>query len=147
MLASAPDAGSVRRSISSHNGRMALVFRNMTCPPFRDFDVAAPDGVVIGVIGENGSGQGRLLRLAAGLGEPDSGSVAHPPARFLGPDGPLELSPAPLIAFERECAAVEIDRCRRAGGTILLVSHEEQLIARLADEVWWMHEGQLAGRG
>jgi ABC-type sugar transport system ATPase subunit len=136
---------------------MALAFRRVTCPPFRDFDAAAPDGVVIGLIGENGSGQGRLLRLAAGLGEPNLGSVEHPRARFLGPDGPLELSPAPLIAiehtlsyldaFERECAAVEIDRCRRAGATILLVSHEEELIARLADEVWWLHEGRLAGRG
>ena len=29
----------------------------------------------------------------------------------------------------------------------LLVSHEEELIRRLADEVWWLHQGKLAGRG
>jgi lipopolysaccharide transport system ATP-binding protein len=36
---------------------------------------------------------------------------------------------------------------RRAGATILLVSHEEELLRRLADEIWWLHEGKLAGRG
>ena len=46
---------------------MALAFRRVTAPPLRDFDAAAPDGVVIGMIGENGSGKGRLLRLAAGI--------------------------------------------------------------------------------
>ncbi len=136
---------------------MALALRRVTCRPLRDFDADAPDGVVIGVIGEKGSGKGRLLRLSSGLIAPDSGSVDHPRARFLGCDGPLELSPAPLIAiehtlavldaFERQCAAAEIDRCRRSGSTILLISHEEELIARLADEVWWLHEGRLAGRG
>ena len=28
-----------------------------------------------------------------------------------------------------------------------MVSHEEELIRRLADEVWWLHQGKLAGRG
>ena len=32
-------------------------------------------------------------------------------------------------------------------GTILLVSHDEELLSRLADEIWWLHEGRLAGRG
>ena len=47
----------------------------------------------------------------------------------------------------RERAAMALDRMRRAGATTLLVSHEEELIRRLADEVWWLHEGKLAGRG
>ena len=47
----------------------------------------------------------------------------------------------------RERAAVALDRIRRAGATTLLVSHEEELIRRLADEVWWLHQGKLAGRG
>ena len=50
----------------------------------------------------------------------------------------------PLV---RERAAIALDRIRRAGATTLLVSHEEELIRRLADEVWWLHEGKLAGRG
>ena len=30
---------------------------------------------------------------------------------------------------------------------MLLVSHEEELLRRLADEVWWLQDGRLAGRG
>ncbi len=47
----------------------------------------------------------------------------------------------------RERAAVALDRIRRAGATTLVVSHDEDLIRRLADEVWWLHQGKLAGRG
>ena len=54
---------------------MALAFRHVSAPPLRDFDAAAPDGVVIGVIGEDGAGKGRLLRLAAGVEKPASGAV------------------------------------------------------------------------
>jgi lipopolysaccharide transport system ATP-binding protein len=36
---------------------------------------------------------------------------------------------------------------RRSGSIILLVSHDEELLLRSADEIWWLHGGQLAGRG
>jgi lipopolysaccharide transport system ATP-binding protein len=36
---------------------------------------------------------------------------------------------------------------RRNGSTIVLVSHDEELLLRLADEIWWLQEGRLAGRG
>ena len=45
---------------------MALAFRSVTSAPLENFDAAAPDGAVIGIMGENGAGKGRLLRLAAG---------------------------------------------------------------------------------
>ncbi|HEY1341861.1 MAG TPA: Wzt carbohydrate-binding domain-containing protein [Bryobacteraceae bacterium] len=137
---------------------MPLAFRRVTAAPLRDFDAAAPDGIVIGVVGEHGCGSDRLLRLAARLDRPDSGSVEAPSgARLLGPDDPLDLSPAPLLlidhtfarhdAVAREGAAVTLDRLRRSGATTLLASHEEELLRRLADEIWWIHEGRLAGRG
>ncbi len=47
----------------------------------------------------------------------------------------------------RERAAVALDRLRRNGSTILLASHEEDLLRLLADEIWWLREGRLAGRG
>src|SRR5262249_47798434 len=50
-------------------------------------------------------------------------------------------------AVERERAAVALERCRRQGATILLVSHEEALLRRLCDEIWWLHEGKLVGHG
>jgi ABC-type polysaccharide/polyol phosphate transport system ATPase subunit len=54
---------------------MALAFRRVSSKPLQDFDAAVPDGVVIGIIGENGSGKGRLLRLAAGIELPASGTI------------------------------------------------------------------------
>lgn len=137
---------------------MSLAFRRVSAPPLRDFDAAAPDGVVIGIIGEGRAGKGRLLRLAAGVETPASGSVDAPrPARLLGPGDALDLAPAPLLAIEhtfarhdavvRERAAVALDGLRRSGTTVLLVSHEEELLRRLADEIWWLRDGRLAGRG
>ena len=137
---------------------MALAFRRVTSPPLKDFDAAAPDGVVIGIIGENGSGKSRLLRLAVGMDRPVSGSVeVSGGARLLGPDDSLNLSPCPVLLIDqtfarydllaRERAAIAFDRMRREGVTVLVASHEEELLGRLADEIWWLHEGRLAGRG
>jgi lipopolysaccharide transport system ATP-binding protein len=137
---------------------MAIAFRRVTAPPLRDFEAAAPDGAVIGIIGENGSGASRLLRVAARLDRPELGSIDSPAgARLLGPDDSLDLSPAPLLLLDhtfarkdaamRERSAIALDRLRRSGTTTLLVSHEEDLLRRLADEIWWLHDGRLAGRG
>jgi ABC-type methionine transport system ATPase subunit len=137
---------------------MSLAFRNVTSAPLENLDVTAPDGTVVGIIGENGSGKSKLLRLGAGLEAPQSGTVkASGDARWLGPDDALNLAPAPVLLLDRtfgshdlivrERAAVALDRIRRAGATTLLVSHEEDLIRRLCDEVWWLHQGKLAGRG
>jgi lipopolysaccharide transport system ATP-binding protein len=111
---------------------------------FPGFDVAAPDGAVIGVIGEDGSGKSRLLRSVKG-------------ARYFGPGDALDLSPAPAIlidhtfarhdALVRDRAALTLEALRRAGTTVVIVSHEEDLLRRLADEVWWIADGKVAGRG
>src|SRR5690349_2536619 len=103
---------------------MAISFHRVTSAPIRDFDAAAPDGVVIGIIGENGAGKSRLLRLAAGIERPVSGSIdISGSGRFVGPDDPLELSPAAILAIDqtlahqdalvREKAVVGLDRLRR----------------------------------
>ncbi|HZT33525.1 MAG TPA: Wzt carbohydrate-binding domain-containing protein [Bryobacteraceae bacterium] len=137
---------------------MAIAFRQVVCPPLAGFEAAAPDGVVIGIVGENGAGKGRLLRLAAGQEAPSSGTVEGPAARrLLGPDDALNLAPVGLLLLEhalarqdrlvRERAAIAIERLRRTGTTVLLVSHEEELLARWCDEIWWLREGRLAGRG
>ena len=54
---------------------MALAFRRVTSAPLQDFDAAAPDGAVIGIVGDNASGADRLLELASGPARPASGSV------------------------------------------------------------------------
>ena len=137
---------------------MALAFRRVTSGPLQGFDAAAPDGAVVGIAGENGSGKGRLLSLASGDEVAASGTVERSGAvRWLGPGDALDLSPVPVLlidhtlarqdALARERAAMAFDGLRRAGTTVLLVSHEEELLRRLCDEVWWLHQGKLAGRG
>jgi lipopolysaccharide transport system ATP-binding protein len=111
---------------------------------FPGFDLAAPEGSVIGVIGEDGSGKSALLRSVKG-------------ARYLGPGDALDLSPAPVIlidhtfarhdALARNRAALALEGLRRAGSVVVIVSHEEELLRRLADEIWWLDRGKVAGRG
>ena len=45
-------------------------------------------------------------------------------------------------AFETKCYA-KIDEFRRAGGTILLVSHQVDTVRRFADRAAWLHQGRL----
>jgi lipopolysaccharide transport system ATP-binding protein len=137
---------------------MAIAFHRVCAAPLRDFDAAAPDGAVIGILGEDGSGKGRLLRLAAGLEQPASGGVERSGAAILlGPADPLDFASAPLLlidhtfarhdAFARERGVIALDRLRRAGATTLVASHEEELLRRVCDEIWWLQLGRLAGRG
>jgi lipopolysaccharide transport system ATP-binding protein len=142
---------------------MAISFPRVTGARLQEFEAAAPDGVVIGIMGENGSGKSSLLRLAAGLEAPVSGKVeASGSRRLLGPSDALDLAALELPdgsvlsvdntfaghdLLVRERAAVGIDWLRRRGFTTLLVSHEEDLLRRLADEIWWLRRGRLAGRG
>src|ERR1700681_1040741 len=137
---------------------MAIAFKKVTLGPLQAFTANAPNSALIGVIGENGSGKRAVLRLAAGLDTPSSGSVsAGKTRRFLGPSDELSFDPADTLLLEhtlarldavaREVAAAALGRCRRQGSTILLVSHEEPLLRRLCDEIWWLHEGKLMGRG
>src|SRR5262245_34845138 len=126
---------------------MAIAFRQIVLPPLDGVDAEAPDGAVIGIIGEDRSGKSALLRLAAGLDKPTSGEVIAPsPRRLLGPADALNLAPVAVLLLDhtlarhdllvRERAAVGLDRLRRAGTTTLVVSHEEDLLRRLADEIW-----------
>src|SRR5262249_36124378 len=137
---------------------MAIAFKKVTLAPLQAFTANAPSSALIGIIGQNGSGKRALLKVAAGLENPASGSVSvGKNRRYLGPADELDFSPADALlldntlaardAVERERAAVALERCRRQGATILLVSHEEALLRRLCDEIWWLHEGKLVGHG
>jgi lipopolysaccharide transport system ATP-binding protein len=137
---------------------MSLVFRSVSSTPLNNFDATAADGTVVGIIGENGSGKSRLLRVAAGVEQPSSGAVkASGDVKLLGPNDALNLAPAPVLLIDqtfarqdavvRERAAVALDRIRRAGATVLVVSHDDDLIRRLCDEVWWLNGGRLVERG
>jgi ABC-type multidrug transport system ATPase subunit len=137
---------------------MALAFLGVSRPPLEELSVSAPGGAVIGLIGGNGSGKRTLLGLAAGSLAPVSGTVEAPASRrLLGPASELDLTPVDLLLLEhalaerdavtRAWAALELVRLRRRGTTVLLLSHEEELLRSLADEIWWLDAGRLAAKG
>lgn len=137
---------------------MAVEFRAVEHPPLADFSALAPNGAIVGIVGESGCGASAVLRLAAGIETPQTGEV-HAPGerRLVGFADALDLSPVAVLALdqalalrdalEKECIAVAIEQLRRGGATILLATHENSLIDRLCDEVWWLHDGRLAAQG
>jgi lipopolysaccharide transport system ATP-binding protein len=137
---------------------MAVAFRNVSFTPLDGLSISAPDGAVIGILGEDGCGARELLHLAAGLERPAQGAVDVPAIRrLLGPADPLDFTPVPLLlmdhalagrdAVRRAQASFELVRLVRAGTTVLLVSHEEDLLRSTADEIWWLDGGHLAAKG
>ncbi|MBI4877693.1 MAG: Wzt carbohydrate-binding domain-containing protein [Acidobacteria bacterium] len=126
---------------------MAIEFRQVNFPPLAGFSAAVPDGCVAGVIGASGAGVRELLRAGAVLST----------GRYVGPFDDLDLAPAGNLfldhAFDRvdelarARALVELAALRRAGGAILLASHEQGLLRDLCDEIWWLEEGRLAAKG
>lgn len=137
---------------------MGIAFHQLTLQPLHEFTASAPAGAVIGLIGEAECGVSTLLRAAAGLDAPISGSIEGSDSRrYLGPGGSLVLAPADIMlidytldscdALVRARAAVQVERLRRGGATVLLASHDEDLLRRQCDEVWWLEGGALAGKG
>jgi lipopolysaccharide transport system ATP-binding protein len=137
---------------------MAIEFRGVRFFPLENLTATAPDGAVVGIIGESGSGKGALLRLAAGFEKPADGQVVFDgTSRYLGPSDSLDLTPANLLliehtfaqhdALQRAKASAAIDRLRNERATVLVVSHELDLLRSLTDEVWWLDSGVLARRG
>ena len=108
---------------------------------FGGADHVLPAGSVIGLIGDVGIGT--LLDAAGG--------------RLVSPGGELDLSPAPLIClnyaldlrddFVRARAEVRLEELRRSGATILLASCHAGILRTLADEVWWILDGQIMQKG
>jgi len=137
---------------------MAIHFREASKPPLQQVTVSAPDGALIGVIGEDASGVRQLLRLATGLETPPAGEVRFDTAaRYLGPLDVLQLAPVSTLALDHTLACADalvraraitgIDRLRRSGATILLASHDLELLQQIADEVWWLNDGRLFAKG
>jgi len=137
---------------------MSIEFRDVSFGPLANFSAAAPNGAVIGVLGEKGSGVAELMKLAAGIDKPKHGSVEAGESRRLVSLGePLNIAPADVLALDQALATqdpmvrartvVAIDRLRRAGATILLTSFEDSLLANLCDEIWWIDSGKLVLKG
>jgi lipopolysaccharide transport system ATP-binding protein len=137
---------------------MSIEFNSIHLAPLAGFTAVAPNGVIIGVIGEKGSGVTELLKLAGGVLSPERGEITAPAERrFLGSSETLNLAPAAVLALDQSLALQDaivrartltaLDRLRRSGSTVLLASHEDRLLESLCDEVWWLDAGQLAAKG
>jgi len=84
----------------------------VTLPPLQAFTASAPNSALIGIIGEKGSGKRALLKAAAGMEAPASGSVtAGKNRRYLYPADELNFSPVDVLLLDNTLAA----RCHRAG--------------------------------
>ncbi|HEY7338785.1 MAG TPA: Wzt carbohydrate-binding domain-containing protein [Bryobacteraceae bacterium] len=90
-----------------------------------------PGGAIIGLIGGPDSGISDLLKSAG-----DRPNVVA-----------LDHALATQDAVTRARSAIELNRLRRSGATILLASHEIQLLESLCDEVWWIEDGKIAAKG
>jgi lipopolysaccharide transport system ATP-binding protein len=104
---------------------------------FESPSLTAPPGSIIGVILESGE-------APRGGGAP------------IGPDDPLPDRPGDFIlrfplsksnAVNRARAISRLLELRRAGGTFVLITHDEPLLESCADEIWWLHDGSLVTRG
>jgi hypothetical protein len=137
---------------------MAIAFADASADGVHGVTGSVPDSSIIGLIGDSGQGSLDLLRLAAGEVAPRGGTVtAAFPRRYVKLGDTLSLGGAASVALdrpfaladpvEREQGLIELERARRSGAAILFFSHDETLLLRVCDEVWWIHEGRLACRG
>lgn len=134
-----------------------MVFRDAVCPPLQQFNASAPGGAVIGLLGHPAEGVARLLHLAAGLAQPESGAVEAPGKRCLisAPSSPVP-DDAAVVAVEYALDAAEpverfqlsrrLEERRRGGASVLIASHHVEILTALCDEAWWIAEGRLALR-
>ncbi len=137
---------------------MSIEFRGVSFGPVSGLDVAAPSHSIIGLIGEKGSGITEILQLAAGVENPVAGEIVAPESRrYAGPQDAVSPAPVDLLALDhclgkydavvRSRTIVSLERLRRGGAVILVASHEEPLLERLCDEIWWFQEGRLVAKG
>ncbi|MDE3197590.1 MAG: Wzt carbohydrate-binding domain-containing protein [Acidobacteriota bacterium] len=84
--------------------------------------VTAPDGCIVGVLLESGDLPGDA-------------------------DGILRFPFREDNAVARARRISKLLEARRAGRTFVLISHDEPLLEKCADEIWWIRDGELIARG
>jgi hypothetical protein len=92
--------------------------------------LTAPDGSIIGVIEEG-------LR----------GKWADDPLPAEAGNAVMQFPLARADAVTRARTISRLLDLRRAGATLVLITHDEPLLERCADEIWWLNDGQLVLRG
>jgi hypothetical protein len=105
---------------------------------FGSVSLTAPDGGIVGVIEEGKGSLSGSGALRVGPGEP----IPETPGNYI-----FDHALSQTGAIAKSQAVALMVRLRRAGATIVLLSHDEALLENCADEVWWMRDGALILRG
>lgn len=137
---------------------MSIELRDINYGPLKGVSAWAPQGAIIGVVGEKGSGTSDLLRLMAGIAQPEAGEVLGPEnRRFVAESEPVSPAPVDVLAIDhalgkydaliRARTFVGLERLRKAGATVVITSNEEDMLERVCDEIWWIHDGVVAAKG
>ncbi len=136
-----------------------------------DIDLRLRAGILVALVGPNGSGKTALLEIAAGLRQPDSGEVISPGSLAIarssldsvdpsqirrsiddalarGPDVLLIGASFALCDPDYQARTLSaFDAARRRGMLTVLISHDLALPTRYCDEVVLMEAGRLVDRG
>jgi lipopolysaccharide transport system ATP-binding protein len=101
-------------------------------------DLTALDGSIIGVLAEGGGGLD-----APGVTKVQPGdALPERPGNFI-----LDHALAQCDAVAKARAVARLVQLRRAGATIILISHDEGLLESCADEIWWIRGTTPIARG
>ncbi|MEZ5352735.1 MAG: Wzt carbohydrate-binding domain-containing protein [Bryobacteraceae bacterium] len=137
---------------------MPISFKAATAGVLSPISAEVPAGAIVGIAGDANSGAPVLLDLAAGSLAPESGAVeSDQPSRSIGLGDPLDLAPVKTLllrhpfaeqdAVARARARVGLEMLRKAGASVLVWTHELDLLRDLCDEVWWLDRGRIAASG
>jgi ATPase subunit of ABC transporter with duplicated ATPase domains len=145
-----------------------LVFSHKTC--FEDFSCQVSFGSRVAIIGRNGSGKSTLLKIIANVVEPSGGAVITPTGCVIGYVPQMIEDHSTLsggLRFNKKMAEVlhsspdillldepsnHLDQHNRQelfrqlqaySGTLLIVSHDVELIRGCTDTLWHIDHGKV----
>ncbi len=121
---------------------MAIQFRQAAAPELQPFTGEVPAGAIVGLTGGDSAALDAVCRLAEGVERPASGAVETEGSTMV-----LRHAFSRMGAFERARARLDVEEARRGGASVLLLSHEQDLLLDLCDEVWWFEQGRAVERG
>ena len=105
---------------------------------FRAPEAVAADGSIIGVIAEGRFETAGAEAIVLGPGD----AVPGEPGGYI-----LDHTLALSSAREKAEVITRLLSLRRRGATFVLISHDEWLLERCADEIWWVRDGAMVHRG
>jgi len=106
---------------------------------FPGLALVAPPGSIIGVIEE---GQPTLAAQAACEVLRGATSLPELPGEYV-----LDHWFSALARVAKGRAVSQLERLRRAGAAIVLLTADEELLESCSDEIWWLRDGRLVAQG